>query len=127
MLKSKFYYIFALILVVSFFIQHSFLKQIAVPLTNSKLIEAYLINGIIVFSFLLLVKFKLQKIKNNIGFIFIAFSFLKFIFFYILINPTYKEDSVTTVTEFTSFFIPYFICTTIEIVFLSKLLNELKF
>ncbi len=127
MLKSKFYYIFAVLLLIVFFIQHNILKKLAIPLSESKLIESYLINGILVFSFLFLVKIFHQKIKNNIGFLFFGFSLLKFVLFFIYINPTYKQDSVTTVTEFTSFFVPYFICIAIEILFLAKLLNKLKF
>lgn len=127
MLKSKFYYIFASLLLISFFIHHTVLEKLTIPLSDSKLIEAYLINSILVFSFLLLVKFFYQKIKNNIGYLFMIFSLLKFVLFFIFINPTYKQDSVTTVTEFSSFFIPYFICITIEIFFLTKLLNKLKF
>lgn len=126
-LKSIFIYGFALILVISFFIHFSILKNLTVSLSSSKLIESYLINGLLVIIFFVIIKFFLQKIKTYLGFIFIAFSLLKFALFFIFINPTYKLDNATTIVEFTSFFVPYFICLIIEILFLSKLLNNLKF
>ena len=126
-LKSIFIYGFTLLLVISFFIHYTVLKNLSISLSSSKLIEAYLINGLLVILFLIIIKIFLQKIKTNLGFIFIAFSLLKFVLFFIFINPTYKLDNTTTIVEFTSFFIPYSICIIIEILFLAKLLNNLKF
>jgi hypothetical protein len=125
--KTTFHFGFSIILIILFFVHQTILKSYYIPLSNSKLIESYLINGLLVISFFLLIKFKLQKIKTNLGFIFIAFSLLKFVLFFIFIYPTYKLDSSISTVEFTSFFIPYFICLFTEIFFLTKLLNNLKF
>ena len=127
LLKNTFYYIFGALLLISFYIHYLVLKSQEIPLNNSKLIESYLINGGLVFSFLLAIKFFHTKFKDNIGYIFIAVSLLKFVLFFIFINPTYKLDDHISTIEFTSFFIPYFICMLVEIIFLSKFLNNLKF
>lgn len=126
-LKNRFYYIFVFALIVIFLCHYFVLNHFNIPIIQSKLIESYLINGLLVISFFLLIKLYLKKIKNNLGFIFIALSLLKFILFFIFINPSFKLDNTISTMEFTSFFIPYFFCLFVEVYYLSKLLNNLKF
>ncbi len=126
-LKNKLFFGFIVVFLTSFLIQRYILEKHAIPLTASKIVASYLINGIFVYLFFLLIHFFLEKVKNYLGFIFIGFSLLKFVLFFIFIYPTYKLNGAISSMEFTSFFIPYGICLLFEIVFLGKLLNNLKF
>lgn len=126
-IKNITLYIFGIIIVLSFGIQFFILENASILLKDSKIIESYLINVTLVGIFFLLIKLFLSKIKHNLGFLFIAFSLLKFILFFIFIKPIYKLDGTISIMEYTSFFIPYFICLLGEILILTKLLNNLKF
>ena len=126
-IKNIYFYIFWLIVVISFVVHYYLLEQMQISLQDSKLIESYLINTILVAIYFLILKKYLNRIKGNVSSIFIIFSFLKFVLFFILINPTYKFDNKVSIIEFSSFFIPYFLCIIGEVMILSKLLNNLKF
>ncbi|MGB5499834.1 MAG: DUF6168 family protein [Maribacter sp.] len=65
------------------------------------------------------------KLKNQIGFLFMGGSFLKFIFFFLLFYPAYKADGEMSRLEFAAFFIPYGISLIIETVFTAKMLKKL--
>lgn len=77
---------------------------------------------ITIFSYLWL----LLRIKNKsetLGFVFLAISGIKFLFFFLL----YKPFSITIVEKevlFLSFFVPYTICSIYEVYILVKLLNQ---
>ena len=126
-IKRSSFYIFSIVILMSFLVHYFVLKNLSIPLKVSKLIESYIINVFLVYTFFMIIKLFLDKIKTNLGFIFIAFSLLKFILFFIFIYPTYSLDSIITKLEISSFFIPYFICLIGEVLLLSKLLNNLKF
>ena len=61
--------------------------------------------------------------KEYLGFYFLAGTFLKFIIFFLLVLPVFKEDNIVSKTEFLSFFIPYILSLIIETRFLINLLN----
>jgi len=65
-----------------------------------------------------------NKLKNYIGYLFIAGSFLKFIFFFIFFYPAYHADGEMSKQEFAAFFVPYVICLVVETVFTSKMLKK---
>ncbi len=67
-----------------------------------------------------------DKIRTQIGFIFIAGSFLKFILFFILFYPSYKMDGEMGTSEFASFFVPYAICLVVETIFTAKMLQKME-
>lgn len=89
------------------------------------IIRSYLVNALLAATiFLLLYRFR-EKLKNQMGFLFLGGSLLKFIFFFLLFYPSYKSDGEMSGLEFASFFIPYLICLFLETFFTSKMLANL--
>lgn len=69
----------------------------------------------------------LSKESAQGGFIFMAGSALKFIVFFIFFYPDFKSDNHMATVEFASFFVPYAVCLTLEVTYLSKQLNNQSF
>lgn len=92
---------------------------------DHKIVLAYLTNGILAaIIFISLYIFRI-KLKSSLGFLFMAGSFLKFVFFFALFYPTYKMDGDMSKLEFAAFFIPYAISLVTETVFAAKMLQKL--
>jgi len=94
------------------------------PLENM-IIPSYIINTalvIIVFGVLYIFR---NKFKSQLGFFFMAGSFLKFAIFFIIFNPHYNQDNNITKLEFFAFFVPYVVGLILETYSLSKWLNKL--
>lgn len=96
------------------------------PLFDNKIFLAYLLNYLLALGIYFLLFFYRLKLKNQLGFLFMGGSFLKFILFFIFFYPSYKSDGNINTLEFFSFFLPYLICLTIETSALVKLLKNLK-
>ncbi|EAR02745.1 DUF6168 family protein [Maribacter sp. HTCC2170] len=112
-------------LAVAFFLHIVFLKTNELPQFDNLIVLSYVVNGILAGTiFAGLYAFR-NKLKNQIGFLFIGGSFLKFIFFFILFYPVYKADGEMSGMEFASFFIPYGISLVVETVFTARLLKKL--
>ena len=65
-----------------------------------------------------------NKQKESIGYYFLLGTFIKFLVFFLIILPEFKEDEIVTKTEFFSFFVPYVISLFLETKFLISLLNS---
>ena len=94
-------------------------------LFENRIVLSYIVNLvliIVIFGILYLLK---EKYKTQLGFLFLAGSFLKFAVFFILFYPFYKLDNIITKLEFAAFFIPYVTGLILESVSLSKWLNKL--
>lgn len=63
-----------------------------------------------------------RRYKNHIGFLYMGGSLLKFLVFFLVFYPVYREDGIVTKSEFGAFFIPYLICLVMETVFTAKIL-----
>jgi hypothetical protein len=101
------------------------LKVLKLNLFDNKIILAYIVNyafAILVFGALYLLR---TKFKEQLGFIFLAGSLLKFVAFFILFYPFYKADETISKLEFAAFFIPYVTCLIFETISLVKWLNKL--
>lgn len=101
------------------------LKVLKLNLFENKIILAYIVNyafAILVFGALFILR---TKFKEQLGFIFLAGSLLKFVMFFILFYPHYKADQTISKLEFAAFFLPYVICLTFETISLVKWLNKL--
>lgn len=109
------------------FVVHLFaLSQLELPLFEDKIVLAYLVNTTLaVFVFVILYVFK-NKFKNQLGFIFLGGSMIKFALFFLLFNTSYKLDGEISNTEFFAFFTPYVLTLIIEIFSLSKWLNKME-
>jgi len=116
-----------LILLVSLvFGLHLFLLQSkGLPLFDNKILVSYIINTFLTIGIVFLL-FKLkEKYTNQIGFLFLGSSFVKFLIFFILFHGAYNTDGNIEPLEFLAFFIPYSICLVLETIYLSKWLNEM--
>ena len=122
-LISRFTFLITLLLSIVFGIHLFALDSHSLPLFENKIITSYIINyilTILIFTGLVLLK---KKFSESLGYIFFIGSFIKFIVFFILINPSFKEDGDVSKIEFASFFIPYAIALVFEVIFLIKVLR----
>jgi len=103
-----------------------YLSYSNLPLFDNKIILAYILNYILALSIYIFLYFFRIKLKNQLGFLFMAGSFLKFLFFFLFFYASYRADGTISKLEFSAFFIPYIICLIIETTALVNLLKNLK-
>lgn len=109
----------------SFAIHSFFLDSRGLPRYDNLIVRSYFINGLLASLIYLILSILQEKLKNQIGFLFIGGSLVKFIVFFILFYPTYKEDGIMERVEFFAFFVPYLIALIIETFFTFKMLKKL--
>jgi hypothetical protein len=90
------------------------------------LVWSYVINLVLAFGIVVIIHSLRHKMKTQLGFLFIAGSFLKFLFFFIFFYPSFRQDEVMSQSEFSSFFVPYFLALLIETYFTAVLLKNLE-
>lgn len=100
-----------------------FLNANHLPLFNDKIIATYATNLLLAVIIFLSLFFLRKKYNDQLGFLFLFGSFLKFAVFFIFFLPMYKADGNISRLEFFAFFVPYAVCLIIETVSLIKLLN----
>ena len=122
---TQFILLLIAILGLAFFVHTTLLSNMGYQPYGDKIGLAYLVNGILAGAIYVSLYYFRFKLKNYVGFLFMAGSFLKFIFFFILFYPSYKADGDIVRTEFAAFFIPYVICLVLETVFTAKMLQKL--
>lgn len=123
--KSLLFLVLLAVLLIIVFGVHTFILHY----TNNTLFEnqivlSYLINYILAVIVLLVVEKTLNKNSAQAGFVFMAGSALKFLVFFLVFYPSYREDGKMETIEFLAFFIPYAICLITEVIYLSKQLNN---
>ena len=64
-----------------------------------------------------------DKQREYLGFYFLAGTLLKFIVFFKIVLPIFKENDIVSKTEFLSFFVPYLLSLFVETKSLISLLN----
>ncbi|UKM65616.1 DUF6168 family protein [Flavobacteriaceae bacterium GSB9] len=111
--------------IVAFVFHWAVVRVFNLQLTTGQLLYSYTVNilmanGVIVLLFLLK-----KKLKDQLGFIFMASSLVKFAIFFMLFYPKYNADGDLTRLEFLTFFVPYVVCLIVECVILSRFLNSL--
>ncbi|GAA3588182.1 hypothetical protein Q4Q39_17995 [Flavivirga amylovorans] len=116
----------AVILLTAVFCIHlGILHVLNFPLFENRIILSYIVNlvlVIVIFGVLYLLK---RKYKSQLGFLFLAGSFLKFAVFFMVFYPFYKLDNNIAKLEFAAFFVPYVFGLILESASLSKWLNKL--
>lgn len=115
-----------IVLALVFCVHLGLLSILDLPLFENRIILSYVVNLvliIVIFGVLYLLK---RKYKSQLGFLFLAGSFLKFAVFFIAFYPFYKLDNTVTKLEFAAFFVPYAFGLIFESVSLSKWLNKLE-
>ncbi len=115
-----------IVLAIAFCIHLAILAILQLPLFENRIVLSYGVNlalVIIIFGFLYLSK---NKYRDQLGFLFIAGSFLKFAVFFIVFYPFFKLDGHISKLEFATFFVPYVLGLILETISLSKWLNKLN-
>ena len=89
---------------------------------------SYLVNGLLAIFIFSILMFLKKKYNDQLGFLYMLGSFIKFGAFFLVFYPEFKEDGEITKIEFSIFFVPYLISLIIETIDLIKVLNskELK-
>ncbi|MGX1928110.1 DUF6168 family protein [Flagellimonas sp. 2504JD4-2] len=123
---AKFVALLVTLLLISFGLHILVLSNMELPTLDNLIVRSYVVNGLLaVIIFILLYKFR-QKLKNQIGFLFMGGSLLKFVFFFLLFYPTYKSDGDMSGLEFGAFFVPYLVALFLETFYTSKMLKNLE-
>lgn len=65
-----------------------------------------------------------RRHAEKLGFVFLIGSGLKFLCFFIFLNPIFKADGDLSNLEFATFFVPYALTTAIETIALVRELNH---
>ena len=87
---------------------------------------SYLFNffmAFAIFAGLYLVRFRM---KQQIGFLFMGGSLLKFLLFFLFFYPSFIGDGTISRAEFSSFFVPYFLALATETYFTASMLKNLE-
>ncbi|NER09883.1 hypothetical protein SAMN06265375_101596 [Muriicola jejuensis] len=89
---------------------------------SDMLFTSYYVNFLLAAGIFLLLYGLREKYKNQIGFLYMGGSLIKFLVFFIVFYPEYRTDGIVTRSEFGAFFIPYLICLIFETAYASKIL-----
>lgn len=119
----RFLLLFVMILVGSYFIHTATLNYFSLNSNTSIINISYVFNGVFAVILILGVILIRTKFKDQIGFIFLAGSFIKLVVF---VGMTKLMDIEINKTIFLDFFIPYAICLILEVYYISKILKQIK-
>lgn len=98
----------------------------ALPIFEHLIVRSYTTNALLAASiFMGLYTFR-HRFKHQIGFLFMASSFLKLGVFFCGFYPTYIHNGTIDPLEFIAFFVPYSIALILETYFTTQLLKALE-
>jgi len=123
---KRFIFLLTFVITITFALHLLYLGIKNIPLFDNKIILAYILNYVLALGIYSLLYLYRVKLKNQLGFLFMVGSFLKFITFFLFFYSFYKADGIINSLEFASFFIPYIICLIIETTALISLLKKLS-
>ncbi len=112
--------------VVSYVVYIAILQKLstAVNQDHNMLLWAFIVNTVLAIVIVLAMILLRKRFKDQLAYIFMAGSFLKFACFFIFFYPTFHADGNLSRSEFFSFFIPYAICLVTETITAIKFLNR---
>ncbi|GAA4279485.1 DUF6168 family protein [Aquimarina mytili] len=119
----KFVVPFAIIVLGSYFIQIMITNRYFLNANSDVIRLSYLFNAVFTLLFISTIIFLSKKYKDQIGFIFLAGSFIKTGAFFIVLRLNEIEINKNA---FLDFFIPYIICLILEVYYISKILRSIK-
>lgn len=91
---------------------------------ENSIVLSYSVN-VILAAFIFLSLYKLRKKYNDqLGFLFMFGSMLKFAVFFIFFYPDFRADGEMSRLEFFSFFVPYVVCLFTETLSVIELVNS---
>ncbi len=120
----KFSLLLSVLLITALALHLFVLNALQLPLYDNKILLAYSVNymlAVAIYGALYLLK---DRMTAQLGFLYMAGSLLKFLFFFILFYPTYKLDGDMSNAEFAAFFIPYSISLILETTGIIKFLKK---
>lgn len=113
-----------IILAIVFGIHIAVLNQLGRPLFDDRILAAYLINYFLAVLIYLMLFLLRNKMTDQLGFLYMGGSIVKFIFFFIFFYPFYKIDGKLDSFEFAAFFTPYVISLIFETLGSIKILKK---
>ncbi|WP_350286800.1 hypothetical protein [uncultured Croceitalea sp.] len=125
-MPTKFAVLLGTVLSVVFGIHIAALHFLQEELFGNLIVAAYIINYVLAALIFFVLFYYRIKLQNAIGFLFMGGSFLKFIFFFLIFYPVYKNDGEMQRLEFAAFFVPYLTALILETFHASKMLNQLE-
>ena len=123
----KFIFILLISLLIVFSLHITILHFKELPLFNDRIVAAYIVNFLMATGIYIALFLYKKKYANQLGFLYLGGSFVKFIIFFIVFFPSYKSDGKMDILEFAAFFTPYSICLIFETLGVIKFLKKLKF
>lgn len=115
-----------LALCIAFALHLSVLSFLQYPLLDNMIVACYLVNfGLALLIFLGLYLLR-ERMKNQIGFLFMAGSLFKFLVFFLVFYPRFLESGDISRAEFAAFFVPYAVSLVIETAGVARLLQKLN-
>lgn len=118
---SKKIIIFALLLL-GLFIPTFLVHQYFMPDYPTTLFKSYLVNYIMALLVYTILIISSKRFIAQLGFLYMAGSLLKFVLFFLFLNPIYKVLDIDTKVVFLFFFVPYVIAIILETKLLSNIL-----
>lgn len=117
--------IIGVVSIITYFIYVWILNYTQSTVLQNQIVLAYVINTILAMGIMLCMFLLKKRFKDQLAFIFMLGSFIKFGCFFIFFYPVFNSDGNVTRNEFFSFFIPYAICLVSETVTTIRILNKL--
>ncbi|RMA65956.1 DUF6168 family protein [Ulvibacter antarcticus] len=122
--RNAFIILLFLVIVLVFGVHLFILWTLELNLLDNRILLSYVLNYALAVIVLLVIQSHLNKQSLNTGFIFMAGSGVKFLIFFLIFYPFYQKDEIMQTAEFAAFFTPYAVCLILEVIYLSKLLNN---
>lgn len=123
----KFLTLLLLVIIVVFAAHLFILQSTELPIFGDSIVLSYVLNYAMAATILIFIQSKFNKKSSHTGFIFLGGSGLKFLVFFLVFYPFYREDGTMSTSEFAAFFVPYATCLILEVAYLSKQLNNQDF
>ena len=124
-MKFNALFLFFLLYGIAFFLHLSILYSFDLPLWEHQLSLCYVSNFVLAALILWVLLSVFKKNKDQVSFLFMGSSLFKFILFFVVFYPGYKADGVVQKIEVLTFFIPYFVCLSLETGILVQKLNKI--
>lgn len=123
---SRYLFWLSLLLAGSFGIHCLARTYFGLTLLGDLLPASYLVNWGLAFAIVWLLFAYRKKLRQQIGFLFIGGSLLKFAVFFAVFYPVFHADGTIERSEFASFFVPYMLALVLETLFTAKILQALE-
>ncbi len=121
---SKFAFLLIVVLLIVFGIHIFILHQLDLPVFDNRIVATYLVNCALAIGIYLTLLLLKKKMQEQLGFLYMGGSFIKFLFFFIFFYPYYKLDGGLDSYEFAAFFVPYVISLIFETLGVIEILKK---